>query len=299
MVRVGAAGGRAALATTRRTRGLTLSEQLPRESRGFHMAFQLMLLEARDAVEAVLDSAPPSTAEATQLVRIGLLNYAAAAAADALCRVRRSTARGAAARCRAASRMRFGVSFEQACHRLSSLQRAGAARGAVLLPAHRPGRQRHQALLPAPASRSRGSAGPARAGWCMARWPRRGLMRVQVARLPDGADLPVLRPQRDRGVASQRGASRRRCTSSPWAATWRMRGDLVYGDRHRPGVRRGRDRAVMPAVRPAGHCRSRAFPPLDHRLALDTLSASDSPYRLREGAAMMASFRLLRFYLSG
>ena len=36
------------------TRGLALSETLPRESRGFHMAFQLALLEARDAVEAVL-----------------------------------------------------------------------------------------------------------------------------------------------------------------------------------------------------------------------------------------------------
>ncbi len=36
------------------TRTLTLSEQLPRESRGFHMAFQVILLEARDMVEALL-----------------------------------------------------------------------------------------------------------------------------------------------------------------------------------------------------------------------------------------------------
>ena len=36
------------------TRTLTLSEQLPRESRGFHMAFQIILLEARDMVEALL-----------------------------------------------------------------------------------------------------------------------------------------------------------------------------------------------------------------------------------------------------
>ena len=36
------------------TRSLALSETLPRESRGFHMAFQLALLEAREAVEAVL-----------------------------------------------------------------------------------------------------------------------------------------------------------------------------------------------------------------------------------------------------
>src|SRR3954447_6699638 len=45
------------------TRSLALSENLPRESRGFHMAFQLALLEARDAVEAVVKEAAPSTPE--------------------------------------------------------------------------------------------------------------------------------------------------------------------------------------------------------------------------------------------
>ena len=43
------------------TRSLALSESLPRESRGFHMAFQLALLEARDTVETVLKEARPST----------------------------------------------------------------------------------------------------------------------------------------------------------------------------------------------------------------------------------------------
>ncbi len=44
------------------TRGLALSESLPRESRGFHMAFQLALLETREVVEAiVVDAAPSST----------------------------------------------------------------------------------------------------------------------------------------------------------------------------------------------------------------------------------------------
>src|SRR5260370_13757692 len=48
---------------------LELSESLPRESRGFQMAFQLMLLEARDAVEAVIAPAAPSTPEAAALMR--------------------------------------------------------------------------------------------------------------------------------------------------------------------------------------------------------------------------------------
>lgn len=59
------------------TRSLMLSEQMPRESRGFHMAFQLMLLEARDVVEETLTALNPSTAEAASMIRIGLLNYAA------------------------------------------------------------------------------------------------------------------------------------------------------------------------------------------------------------------------------
>src|SRR5262249_59903297 len=61
------------------SRRLVLAETLPRESRGFHMAFQLALFEARDAVETVLRDAAPSSAEAAMLIRVGLLNYVAGA----------------------------------------------------------------------------------------------------------------------------------------------------------------------------------------------------------------------------
>ena len=105
-------------------RSLALSEALPRESRGFHMAFQLALLEARDAVEAVLTDAAPSSTEAAMLIRVGLLNYVAgallmpyAAFLDAAHALRHDLEALAA---------RFGVSFEQTCHRLSTLQRPGA-----------------------------------------------------------------------------------------------------------------------------------------------------------------------------
>ncbi|MGH7161540.1 MAG: ImmA/IrrE family metallo-endopeptidase, partial [Acetobacteraceae bacterium] len=60
-------------------RSVALSESLPRESRGFEMAFQLALLEARDAVDAIIREAAPTTPEASMLIRIGLLNYTAAA----------------------------------------------------------------------------------------------------------------------------------------------------------------------------------------------------------------------------
>ncbi|MBX9702409.1 MAG: ImmA/IrrE family metallo-endopeptidase, partial [Acetobacteraceae bacterium] len=105
-------------------RRLELSDSLPRESRGFHMAFQLMLLEAGEAVGAALGGYAPTSAEAGQLIRIGLLNYAAGAllmpygAYLAAARTLRHDVEALAAR--------FGVSFEQAAHRLSTLQREGA-----------------------------------------------------------------------------------------------------------------------------------------------------------------------------
>jgi transcriptional regulator with XRE-family HTH domain len=105
-------------------RVLALSERLPRESRGFHMAFQLALLEARDPVETVLAELAPSSTEASMLIRVGLLNYVAGALLmpysaflDAAGALRHDVEALAA---------RFGVSFEQACHRLSTLQRPGA-----------------------------------------------------------------------------------------------------------------------------------------------------------------------------
>jgi transcriptional regulator with XRE-family HTH domain len=106
------------------SRMLALSETLPRESRGFQMAFQLLLLEARDAVEAEVAPAAPSTPEAAALIRVGVLNYAAAALLMpyapflAAARVLRHDVDGLAAR--------FGTSFEQAAQRLSTLQREGA-----------------------------------------------------------------------------------------------------------------------------------------------------------------------------
>ena len=103
---------------------LVLSDLLRRESRGFHMAFQLMLIEAHDVVETMLAAAAPSSPEAASVMRIGLLNYAAAAllmpyaAMLEMARELRYDIDVLAAR--------FAVSFEQAAQRLSSLQRPGA-----------------------------------------------------------------------------------------------------------------------------------------------------------------------------
>ncbi len=260
------------------TRTLTLSEQLPRESRGFHMAFQVILLEARDMVEALLGRIAPSTPEAASLVRIGLLNYAAAALLMPYTsflessRLLRHDVDALAAR--------YCVSFEQACHRLSTLQKAGA-RGIPFF---------FLRLDPAGNVSKRFSAGGfpfARYGGSCPRWvvhaafATPGTLRVQVAQLPDGATFLCFA----------------RCIEGP-AAAWGEpppthviamgcdvghAGDIVYAD----GL--NLDQAVIGIglscrLCDRQHCRSRAFPPLEHRLALDPNLESDSPYRFEPNA---------------
>ena len=255
------------------TRSLTLSEQLPRESRGFHMAFQLVLMEARDVVEAMLTRIAPSSPEAASLIRIGLLNYAAAAllmpygAYLESARLLRHDVDALAAR--------FCVSFEQACHRLSTLQKSGA-RGIPFF---------FLRLDPAGNVSKRFSAGGfpfARFGGSCPRWvvhaafATPGTLRVQVAQLPDGATFLCFA----------------RCIEGP-AAAWgepppthviamgcdvAHAGDVVYGDGlnlEAAAVGIGLSCRLCDRV----NCRSRAFPPLEHRLALDPNLESDSPYR--------------------
>ena len=254
-------------------RTLALSEQLPRESRGFHLAFQLVLLEARDAVEAEVAAIAPTSPEAGSLIRLGLLNYTAAAllmpyawflaAAGDL----RHDADALAAR--------FGVSYEQACHRLSSLQRSGA-RGVPFFflrvdPAGNVSKRFSAAGFPF-----------ARYGGSCPRWvvhaafATPGQVRVQVARLPDGATFLCFA----RCVV---GAARAWGDPAPvhvvaMGCDVSHAGAIAYADGidlERAAV--GIGLSCRLCDRQA--CRSRAFPPLEHRLALDPALTSDSPYR--------------------
>ena len=252
-------------------RMLVLSETLPRESRGFHMAFQLALMEAREAVEARSpmprprrrkpDADPGRTA---QLCR--------RRAADALRGVPRAPV--ALRHDVEALAARFGVSFEQACHRLSTLQRQGA-RGVPFFfvrvdPAGNVSKRFSAAGFPF-----------ARYGGSCPRWvvhtafAQPGVMQVQVAELPDGTAYlcfarTVTRPART-------GASRGRRTWWRWAAH-RARRAVAYADgldleRAKVGI----GLSCRLCDRP--DCRSRAFPPLEHRLALDPQLAGAAPYR--------------------
>ena len=254
-------------------RSLALSDLLPRETRGFHMAFQLGLMECREAVDATLATAPPSSPEAEALIRVGLLNYLAAALImpylpfAAAARDLRHDVEALAAR--------FGVSFEQACHRLSSLQRPGA-RGVPFF-----------FLRVDPAGnvskRFSGAGFPfARYGGSCPRWvvhtafSTPGQVCRQVARLPDGATFlcfarSVAGPPTRWGEPPPVHVIALGCPISHAA-------DLVYGDGldvERAAVGIGLSCRLCDRQ----DCRSRAFPPLEHRLSLDPLTTSASPFQ--------------------
>ncbi|HQU11619.1 MAG TPA: short-chain fatty acyl-CoA regulator family protein [Acidiphilium sp.] len=254
-------------------RQLVLSETLPRESRGFQMAFQLGLIEARELIEEIVRRATLTTRDAGELLRIGLINYFAGAVLMPY-----APFLGAASELRHDVEhlaMRFGVSFEQACHRLSALQRQGA-RGVPFFflrvdPAGNVSKRFSAAGFPF-----------ARYGGNCPRWivhsafATPGSVRVQVAQLPDGVTYLCFA---------------RTITSSPahWGEPPATRvvamgcdigraGEVVYAD----GI--DLDRAAVGiglscrlCDRP--DCRSRAFPPLAHRLSLDVSTTSASPYR--------------------
>jgi predicted transcriptional regulator/DNA-binding XRE family transcriptional regulator len=254
------------------SRILDLSEFLPRESRGFQMAFQLMLLEARDAVEALLDPAP-STQEAAALIRIGLLNYAAgallmpyAAFLAAATALRYDLDLLAA---------RFGVSFEQVAHRVSTLQRDGA-RGVPFFflrvdPAGNVDKRFSAAGFPF-----------ARFGGSCPRWVPHtafatpGSMRVQLAELPDGAAFLCF-ARTTAGPALRWGEPLPVHVVAMGCDLGRA-AEVVYADgldmaRARTGI------GLSCRLCDREDCRSRAFPPLEHRLALDPLEESAVPWR--------------------
>ena len=254
-------------------RRLMVSDQLPRESRGFHLAFQLALLEAREAVDAMVQQAAPSSPEAEALIRVAFLNYIAGALLMPYAPFA-ATARALRHDMEALS-ARFGVSFEQACNRLCSLQR----------PAHRGVPFFFLRVDPAGNVSKRFSAAGfpfARFGGTCPRWvvhaafATPGMTRVQVARLRDGATFlcfarAVTTPAAKWGEPPPVHVLAMGCDISHAA-------ELVYADGidlEHAAV--GIGLSCRLCDRP--DCRSRAFPPLEHRLALDPLTTSASPYQ--------------------
>lgn len=104
---------------------LTLNAALPDESRRFLIAHRVAAVAFAAQIEAIVADAALAGTEARRLLAVGLANYAAGALVMPYAAFR-AEARALRHDIDRLSR-RFGVSFEQACHRLSTLQRPGAA----------------------------------------------------------------------------------------------------------------------------------------------------------------------------
>ena len=105
-------------------RVLTLNAALPPESRRFLIAHRLAATAFAATIEAIVAVADLPGSEARRLLAVGLANYAAGALVMPYAAFR-AAAQALRHDIDRLSR-RFVVSFEQACHRLSTLQRAGA-----------------------------------------------------------------------------------------------------------------------------------------------------------------------------
>jgi predicted transcriptional regulator/DNA-binding XRE family transcriptional regulator len=103
---------------------LTLNGALPPESQRFLVAHRLAATAFADDIEAIVAAADLPGNEARRLLAVGLANYAAGALVMPYASFR-AEARRLRHDIDRLSR-RFNVSFEQACHRLSTLQRQGA-----------------------------------------------------------------------------------------------------------------------------------------------------------------------------
>ncbi|MEA1941756.1 MAG: short-chain fatty acyl-CoA regulator family protein [Pseudomonadota bacterium] len=105
-------------------RRLLLSESLTPGSRSFHMAVVLATLELGDTLDALAAEPNLPAEEGRKLYRVGLANYFAGAVHMPYARFLK-TAEDSRYDIPRLQR-RFEVSFEQICHRLTTLQRPGA-----------------------------------------------------------------------------------------------------------------------------------------------------------------------------
>jgi predicted transcriptional regulator/transcriptional regulator with XRE-family HTH domain len=103
---------------------LVIDPGQPAESRRFQLAHQLVSLALRDEILAVVEGTRLRSAASRQLLFVGLSNYAAGALLMPYEAFRR-TARELRHDIDRIAQV-FGTSFEQTCHRLSTLQRDGA-----------------------------------------------------------------------------------------------------------------------------------------------------------------------------
>ncbi|MCC6889787.1 MAG: DUF2083 domain-containing protein [Hyphomicrobiales bacterium] len=261
------------------TRRLELSEMLPFPSRTFQLAYQIAFLDQRPLLEWLSAAGKFTSPASDALARSALANYFAAAAMmpyDRFVEAARSTRYDVEV-----LQSRFAVSFEQVCHRLTTLRRPGNE-----------GIPFHLIRVDIAGNISKRFSGSgihiARFGAACPRWnvydafTTPGMIRVQVSAMPDGQTFFCLaRTVEARGRIGVRAGLQPRLEKRAIAlgcAIHHAR-DIVYAD----GLHLEDKQIVTPIgvscrTCPRNDCAERASPPLAHGLDVDENRRGYSAY---------------------
>ncbi|PKB25695.1 Xre family transcriptional regulator [Novosphingobium kunmingense] len=255
---------------------LTVDPGQPVESRRFLLAHQLAALALKDEIAAVIEGAGLRTAASRQLLFVGLCNYAAGALLMPYRRFRAAAREVRHDIDRLAQA--FGTSFEQTCHRLSTLQREDA-RGVPFFfcRVDMAGNitKRHSATR----------LQFARFGGACPLWivheavaiPDRIL--VQLAETPDGVRYVSMAKGLVKPSGSYDRAPRRYAVALGCEAS--QAGEFVYADGLDLTAERAATRiGISCRICPRADCDQRAFPPSDRPISVDPDSRGVVPYRV-------------------
>ncbi len=263
----------------RLARRLEISEMLAPSSRVFQIAHQIAYLGHHDLLDRIVDEGAMSSAPAAALMRTALANYFAAAVLmpyHLFLEAARATRYDIDI-----LKSRFGVSFEQACQRLTTLRRPGAEG----IPFHF-----IRVDIAGNISKRFSASGIhiARFGAACPRWnvydafSTPGMLRVQVSRMPDGGTFFCVARTAGRaagftavGGLPQRVGQR----AVGLGCDIRRASEIVYAD----GLNLADPQVVTPIgvscrTCPRTDCAERAMPSLSQKLNIDENVRGPSTY---------------------
>ena len=252
------------------TRRLQLSEMLPIASRTFQLGVQIAYLGFRKEIDALIGGGKFSTPEADALARSALASYFASAVMTPYPRfleAARSTRYDINV-----LQHRFGISFEQVCHRLTTLRRKGQEG----VPFHL-----IRVDIAGNISKRFSASGihMARFGAACPRWnvydafATPGILRVQVSEMPDGQRFfclaSTIRPS-GRGVARNGLMQSGGQLALGLGTNLQYAREMIYAD----GLNLDDSQIVTPIgvscrTCPRNDCADRSVPSLHQRLELD------------------------------
>jgi predicted transcriptional regulator/transcriptional regulator with XRE-family HTH domain len=251
-------------------RRLEISEMLPSPSRLFQIAQQIAYLAYRERIDEIVATGKFTSPDALSLMRSALASYFAGAVMmpyQVFFEAARDTRYDIDV-----LRHRFGVSFEQVCHRLTTLRRSGSEG----VPFHF-----IRVDIAGNISQRFSASGIhiARFGAACPRWNvydafgTPGMLRVQISRMPDGKTYFCVARTASRvaAFAATRGLPLRVGQRAiGLGCDVRHAGEIVYAD----GLNLGDPQLITPIgvscrTCPRMDCAERAMPSLHQRLRID------------------------------